>query len=241
MEEEVDKDNGRDMTPKLIKDLGMRYPTEKSTYKKRYGLYECQYCGKEWETISNTINTKSTKSCGCQNYIGVVKHGLTKHRLYGTWRDMITRCNNIKNNRYKDYGGRGIRVCTRWLDVVNFMEDMSSSYVEGLSLDRIDVNGDYEPENCRWASAITQQRNTKDIQTNNTSGYRGVAYSKASKKWSSAIKINYKSIYLGLFDTAIEAAKAYETYVRLNNLEHNFTPALSEEEILALEGIDAGY
>ena len=226
MEEELEKD----MTPKLIGETWRKYPTETSTQKSTYGLFECQYCGKEFETQISNIKSGHTKSCGCQKY----KHGLTRHRLFKTWCGLVDRCNNIKNPRYRDYGGRGIKVCPRWLDIVNFIEDMMPTYVEGLTLDRININGNYEPSNCRWASATTQQRNTKHLQVNNTSGYRGVVYSKAAKKWSSIIKINYKSIYLGLFDTAVEAAKAYEMYVRLNNLEHNFTPALSEEEILAL-------
>ena len=65
-EEELDKDSGRDMTPRLIRDLGMRYPTEKSTRKYRYGLYECVYCNKEFESRVSNIKNGGTQSCGCQ-------------------------------------------------------------------------------------------------------------------------------------------------------------------------------
>ena len=117
------------------------------------------------------------------------------------------------------------------MDIKNFIEDMYPDYKEGLTLDRIDVNGNYEPDNCRWATNEIQRRNTRDIQSNNTSGYRGVCWHKRDNIWVSRVRVNLKFIQLGSFKTALEAAKAYERYVRLNNLEHNFTPALTEEEI----------
>jgi len=221
----------RDMTPILLEDLGMRYPTEKSKKKVRYGLYQCQYCGAEFEAIQQHIKNRNTKSCGCQAKTNGKTHGLAQHRLYTTWAGMKNRCYNEKNPDYKDYGARGIQVCERWLDVKNFIEDMYPDYKEGLSLDRIDVDGNYEPDNCRWANFSTQQYNTRDLQKNNTSGYRGVYWHKANSSWIAKIRIDYNVIYLGSHNTTLEAAKAYETYVRLNNLEHNFTPALTEEEI----------
>jgi hypothetical protein len=105
------------------------------------------------------------------------------------------------------------------------------SYQEGLTLDRIDVNGNYEPNNCRWATLNTQQYNTRDLQKNNTSGFRGVTWQKKDKIWIARIRVKYTRIHIGCFKTALEAGKAYERYVRINNLEHNFTPALTEEEI----------
>ena len=144
---------------------------------------------------------------------------------------MVNRCYNEKKPNYKDYGERGIKVCDRWLDINNFIEDMYPDYKEGLTLDRIDVNGIYEPDNCRWATLNIQMQNTREIYRTNTSGYRGVSWSKRDNKWVGQIKVENKLIYLGSFKTSIEAGKAYERYVRLNNLEHNFTPALTEEEI----------
>ena len=232
MEEEIME---KDMTPILVEDLGMKYPTEKSKRPSRYGLFQCQYCGKEFEAHIQSIKSGNTKSCSCVRNSLISKanisHGLTKHPLYDMWSHMRDRCNNPKYKKYKDYGGRGILVCDRWLDVYNFIEDMYPSWEKGLSIDRIDVNGNYELDNCRWTTKEVQARNTRDIRTTNKSGFRGVSWHKRDKGWQSNISTNNKLIYLGTYSTSLEAAKAYERYVRLNNLEHNFTPALTEEEI----------
>ena len=230
MEENVEKD----MTPVLLEDLGMRYPTEESKERRRYGLYQCQYCGKEFEANTGNIKSGNTKSCGCHSYRYRNPHGLSYHHLYNTWALMKNRCYNPKDKRYKDYGARGIIICDRWLDIANFIEDMYPSYQEGLTLDRIDVNGDYELDNCRWAIASIQSQNTRDLYKHNKSGYRGVYWHNRDTRWIAQIYINNKRVYLGSFHTALEAGKVYERYVRLNNLEHNFTPVLNEEELEAL-------
>lgn len=92
---------------------------------------------------------------------GSFKHGLWKHPLYRVWLSMKTRCLNPNYSRYHYYGGRGIRICERWLDVKVFIEDMLPSWQEGLQLDRIDVNGNYEPSNCRWATRSQNTKNTR--------------------------------------------------------------------------------
>ena len=231
-EENIEKE--KDMTPILLEDLGVIFLKENSKEKRRCGRYQCQYCGKEFITKTKYIKSGHTKSCGCQNIIGTKTHGLKKHPLYNTWIHMRGRCYNIKDKDYRNYGGRGIQICNRWLDINNFIEDMYPSYKKGLSLDRVDVNGNYEIDNCRWTTQYVQTQNSRDIKSNNTSGYRGVVYYKDVNKWMAYIGVDKKRIYLGYHQTALAAAKAYETYVRLNNLEHNFTPALTEEEIKAL-------
>ena len=199
----------------LLKDLGMRYPTEKSKRKSRFGLYKC-HCGEIFEAHTYDVNSNKTKSCGCLKII----HSLGSHRLYNTWYQMLNRCNNPKSKDYKDYGGRGITVCDRWLDVKNFIEDMYSSFKEGLTVDRIDVNKNYDKENCRWTTKNIQSRNTRKIISTNKSGYRGVSYFKLTNKWVAKIGVNFKLIHIGTFNTAIEAAKAYDKYVIDNKLEH---------------------
>ena len=224
----------KDMTPVLLEDLGMRYPTENSKNKYRYGLFRCQYCRKEFEAQIQSVKQGQTRSCGCQSKKYRNPHGLSKHPIYSFWNSMQTRCYNPKTIGYKDYGGRDIKVCDRWMDIEKFIEDMFPSWEEGLSLDRIDVDGNYEPDNCRWTTVEVQRQNTKDIKSNNTSGFRGVYWHKNSEKWVSRITINGVDIHLGLFKVALEAGKAYERYVRTHNLEHNFTPALTLEEIEVL-------
>ena len=224
--------------PTLLNNLGLRYATSRSKVRKTYGRYRCS-CGNEFEAVISAVNSGVIKSCGCYRISRIIEanstHGMAYHPLYDTWKGMRTRCYSKKAKGYKNYGGRGIKVCDRWLDINNFIEDMYPSYQEDLSLDRIDVNGNYEPTNCRWATNEMQSRNTRDICKNNTSGFRGVSWKKRRNNWGAQIMVDSKLIYLGAFKTALEGAKAYETYVRLNNLDHNFTPALTEEEIEALD------
>ena len=231
MEEEIEKD----MTPKLIRDLGMRFPTENSKEKKRYGLYECQYCGKEFETAIQKVKRGNTKSCGCQRKGGnreYITHGVSQHRLYKTWIGMYDRCYNKNNKYFKNYGGRGITVCEKWYQIENFIEDMYPSFEEGLTLDRIDVNGNYEPDNCRWVTREIQQRNTRKLMKTNTSGFRGVSWGKDKQKYTINIWVEGKNIYLGYYHNPEQGALIYDTYVRENNLEH--TKNFSDEEYYEL-------
>ncbi len=199
----------------LLEDLGMKYPKETSKEKRRYGLYRC-CCGKEFEAQVSNVKHGNIKSCGCNKVI----HGLTNHRLYNTWKDMIRRCNNPKRKDYKDYGGRGISVCDRWLDIHNFIEDMYPSYIEGLSLDRSNNDGNYEPNNCRWVDRFVQAQNSKVIRVGNKSGYKGVNWYKNTNRWLAGITVNGKRICLGYFKNILDAAKAYDQYVIDSNLEH---------------------
>lgn len=205
------------MIPRLLKDLGMRFPTETSKRKYRFGLYECQYCKKEFEADIQNINRKGsrTKSCGC---ILGVKHKLSSHRLYKTWYNMINRCTNTNSKDYPYYGGRGISVCDRWLSIENFIEDMYPSFTEGLSIDRISIDGNYEPNNCRWADKTTQSCNTKKLRRDNSSGFRGVHVN--GDRYIAKIGVYHKEIFLGTFSIPEQGALAYDTYVRKHNLEH---------------------
>ena len=210
----------------LIKDLGMMFPTENSKNKVRYGIYKCGFCGTEFRTQINKVKFGNTKSCGCYRKRRTSEsqktHGLGYTRLYRIWRNIKSRTLNTKTKRYSDYGGRGITICEEWKnDFMPFYNwAMSNGYEEnkGLSIDRIDNDGNYEPSNCRWTTKIIQSRNQR-IRKNNTSGYKGVSYIKIRGDYKAQIKVNYKSIYLGYFKTAIEAGVVYNNYIIENNLE----------------------
>lgn len=170
--------------------------------------------------IRSNVVSGSTKSCGCMRIQLMSEasktHGNYKHPLYKVHKNMVFRCYNENHKSYENYMKRGIKVCDRWLEpdgegFLNFIEDMGEQ-PEGMSLDRIDVNGDYEPGNCRWASKSIQAFNIR-LRKDNKTGHRGVYKSSCGKKWISTIRVNSKSKHLGTFETlelAIQARKDAE-------------------------------
>lgn len=125
--------------------------------------WECRCdCGKTKVTNATNLKTGNTKSCGCLHSelssARRKRHGLSSTRTYHVWRNMKARCNYPKHNRYYCYGGRGIRVCERWESFDNFLADMGKC-PDGMSIDRINNDGDYEPHNCRWATNEEQSYN----------------------------------------------------------------------------------
>ena len=141
--------------------------------------------------------TKHTLSCGClgrENRIkSVRKHGLSKTRIYGIYLGMMDRCYDSSNNNYRNYGGRGISVCDEWLGddgAIRFKEwAMNNGYEDTLTLDRIDVNGDYCPPNCRFATMKEQNNNKRDNVFIEINGER-----KTMKQWSEAIGIGFTTL-----------------------------------------------
>lgn len=126
---------------------------------------ECA-CGRIVGVPSSALLASNTKSCGCKRYEnagGPVKHGMASTSEYKAWKSMKRRCLNPKTKFFEHYGGRGITVCDRWLESFeNFLEDMGQKPSPELTLDRINNDGNYEPENCRWATWV-QQNNNRSI------------------------------------------------------------------------------
>lgn len=162
--------------------------------------WKCQCdCGNICYVDSASLKRGNTRSCGClQKQIAsengknsAYKHGMSHTRLFRIWYQMIDRCENAKNKLYPLYGERGISVCEEWHNSTIFFEwALSNGYKDTLSIDRIDVNGNYEPFNCRWA--------TQKIQCNNTRRNRMIVIGKETHtvaEWSDKLNIPYGKIY----------------------------------------------
>lgn len=160
-------------------------------------LCKCD-CGNELLVSTNSLNTHNTRSCGCifKEYITSSKknkrHGYTGTRLYTIWRDMKLRCTNDKQVGYKNYGGRGIKVCDEWLNNFVIFKDwaMNNGYNDRLTLDRINVDGDYEPSNCRW---VTMKEQSNHKRNNRRIKYKGETHT--ISEWSELYNVSYHLIW----------------------------------------------
>lgn len=138
-------------------------------------LWECKCdCGNETVCLGFELRNGHIKSCGClQKEIakqGKYVHGFSKTQLYKRWFAMKSRCENKNNPSYKNYGGRGIKVCEEWKDFLTFQKwAFNNGYEKKLTIERVDVNGNYEPNNCVFANRTVQNRNT--TRTYNINGY----------------------------------------------------------------------
>lgn len=171
--------------------LGFSHKVVYSQTNVRY-YWNCRCdCGTEKLVLASQLRG-GTLSCGClTKERHPRKHGMSKHRLFGIWHSMIERCENPHCRAYKDYGDRGISVCEEWHESKNFFDwALANGYSEELSIDRIDVDGNYEPGNCRWADTYTQANNTRKNHYLTINGE-----TKTVAQWAAQNNISYKLVY----------------------------------------------
>ena len=163
--------------------------------------YECVCdCGKKTIVAASALKRSSVKSCGCYQRkmaseaakISSRKHGYRNTRLYREWQSMKGRCYYPSVNGYERYGGRGIIVCSEWKNNFVAFKDWAElhGYKDSLTIDRIDVNGNYEPSNCRWVTKEIQNKNTR---RNINITYKGETHN--VREWSSILNININTLY----------------------------------------------
>lgn len=161
---------------------------------------KCQCdCGKICIKSYNSLRDGKSRSCGClksensssRALLWNMKHGWSRTKLYKSWRDMKYRCEDAKRERYQSYGGRGISVCKEWSESFEAFRNwaLENGYHVGLTIDRIDVNGNYEPSNCRWATKEEQSKNKQ-----NTRWVTAFGETKTVREWEEKYGIKGKTI-----------------------------------------------
>lgn len=174
--------------PKLIDMTGIRFGSWVVLDNTRYGgrKVKCQCdCGNEGYVFVTNLNRGLSTSCGC-----VMSRAFANTKIYSVWSSMKSRCHNPNHHAYQHYGGRGITVCDDWNDVDSFGQwALANGYEEGLSLDRIDNSGNYEPSNCRWATDKEQHRNQRNNRVLDHNGE-----SKPVSVWAEELGINNRTL-----------------------------------------------
>ena len=165
----------------------------------RFVAWRCACkCGATVNVRSGSLQSGNTTSCGCTHREQVkrqfTKHGASRTPEHCVWVLMRDRCNNRNNSKFAYYGGRGIVVCPRWNDFATFLADMGSRPTPMHTLDRIDPNGNYSPENCRWATRKEQARN-RGI----TKRYERNGETKSLGEWAELVGKPYMVVYKRLW------------------------------------------
>lgn len=192
-------------------DLTVIRKTKEKSNESYLWLCRCD-CGNEVKVKKWNLTSGNTKSCGCLKMESVKKmnqknttHGMTRTKLYRVWESMKRRCDSDKAERYPNYGGRGITYCDEWKEFSGFHKwAKNNGYKEGLSIDRIDVDGNYEPGNCRWVTLEEQ------------------SFNKTNSR-----KVPYKDKELTIAELAKETGKTYHLlYQRIVKLNWNINESI---------------
>lgn len=168
-------------------------------------------CGTEKVVNSHSVKVGTSKSCGCYNTEVIQSRAAVAKRLfekypnsYRRWANMIQRCTNKNNGAFHNYGGRGISVCSRWLNSFeNFFSDMGEPPFDGASIDRENNDGNYSPSNCRWATKKEQRENTRSTRRHTHNGK-----TQSIKAWARELGIHYMTLYYRLVKMKLTVAEA---------------------------------
>lgn len=193
----------------VIENLGMEVVGDS---KRNMILVSCGCGSIPFKVRLDGLKSGNTKSCGCLQKEAASQatttHGMSKTSAYSSWQAMKDRCTNPNNSRWNRYGGRGICYPKDWETFKGFWEDMNESWYEGADIDRIDFNGNYCKENCRWTNRDVGNHNKS--KSAGTSVYKGVYYDKARDAWTARLSRNSVIYLQKRFNTETEAAKAYD-------------------------------
>lgn len=192
-------------------------PRKDSGYYKHVTV-RCSYCNGTKEMYLSAA--LKAKSCGCLPKT-TTKHGYSDTPIYHVWESIKSRCLNPTNPHYKNYGGRGIKVCGGWKDFETFLAwSIVSGYRKGLWIDRKDVNGNYQPSNCHWVTPAESNQNRRKS-PNRLSQYLGVTRDRG--KWVASAQLNGARKHLGRFEKELDAAKTRDKFVN----KHYSNPRLN--------------
>lgn len=192
-----------DLTGMKFNNLFVIGHSHKNKRGKRFWKVKCD-CGNIKNVIGSSLSNGYLKSCGCLK----TKHNLTDTITYSSWSQMKCRCINKKHDKYKYYGGRGIKICDKWMDFTGFYEDMGDR-PDGKTLDRIDVNGDYCKENCKWSTFEEQcnnRRSNVEITYNNKTQNR--------TQWEKELGMKKGMLYQRITERGWTIEKALSTPVK---------------------------
>lgn len=165
-------------------------------------------CGNTTKVDSTSLVRGRTKSCGCLSRERSTTHNLSGTPTYKSWQAMMQRCTNIHDDNYPHYGARGISVCDKWRTFEGFYEDMGDR-PDSTTLDRIDVNGNYSKENCRWATNETQQNNKR---TNTRIKFNGKVQTLA--QWARELNVDYELLVSRISRQEGDAVKVLNEFKR---------------------------
>ena len=182
-----------DLTGHIYGDLEVIKIAVDEVGKKKKWLCKCK-CGQECIVSGSNLRSGNVKHCSICGYNITreknIIHGQTRTKLYYVWRGILNRCENVNFKSYQDYGARGITVCKEWHDSKPFFDwAKSTGYEDGLEIDRIDTNGNYCPDNCRW---IKRLENANNKRNNKLIEYNGEV--KTLAEWARYFDVNYKNL-----------------------------------------------